>query len=614
MTVPGYRFRDASFIERRAKLSIWFMLSLFILLVGKLFYLQVMASKRYGDESQGNIERSVPIEAARGLIKDRNGKILVDNQPSYTISYVGENIQQRAIENIRNLTGLDGAIEGRKIGPLMIFQPVKLMRDVGFEVASVVQENRDDLPGVEIQLDAKRRYLMEKFVSHVLGYVGVISQRELEKLKSEGYLRDQWLGKKGVELVYENVLKGQNGVQWREVNAVERVIRVIPGRGKEPKPGNDVWMTIDKNLQEAAERAFPDSGQGSLVAIDPRTGEVLAMVSRPNFDPNEFASGMSKKEWDLLRNDLGRPLLNRTIQGLYPPGSTFKLIMAAAALEMEIVDEGKRMPTPCRGVMTYGDRHFKCWSEKGHGSLDLHEAIKQSCDIYFYQLGVQVGLESWVNYAKKFGFEKETGIDLDGEENGLIPTREYFDAAYGKRGWSGGALLNLAIGQGETLVSPIQMACFIGGIATKGKVARPHLYKGSAALEGSWSPEPQNEFRKISGVSQETFEVMGRALLGVVEEKRGTGRLARVKGYKVAGKTGTSQNPHGEDHAWFIGFAPFEDPIIAVAAIVENSGHGGSVAAPLVGQIIETYLKQISGRQTVDSMQAGGEHALSTVH
>jgi penicillin-binding protein 2 len=559
-------------------------------LVIRLFMLQIVGSERYRIMSDDNRIEAVPLEAPRGAILDRNGEVLADSHPSYQIVILPSrrDVMVRTVRELGMLLHVDVTQVEREILDRKVDgqQPIRVKRGATFAEVSLVEEHRDELPGVEIQIETKRSYPSGMLVCHVLGYVGEMTQEEVPKFSPQGYLYGQTIGRKGIEARYEKFLKGVNGVEYLEVNALGRRVGSFPERLEKPRPGTTLWLTIDRRLQEVVEQAFPDSLSGGLVALDPYSGEILALVSRPGFDPNLFVDGLSRRMWEKIREAEGDPLINRVVQSAYPPGSTLKMVAAIAGLESGIIAPYVSPFGACTGAMAFGNRSYRCWREGGHGSLSMHEAIAQSCDVFFYQLGRRVGLTSWSRYAGLLGFGKKTGIDLDSEAAGLLPTSQYYNRRYGERRWTSGVMLNLAIGQGEMLATPIQMVRYIAAIGTGGYLCRPHLL-----LKAEGYPSEETPLLRIDGVSPMTWSAMKHSLLAVVEH--GTGRQAQVGGLRVAGKTGTAQNPHGDDHAWFVGFAPYEQPRIAVAAIVENAGHGGSVAAPIVKKVIETYLKEI---------------------
>lgn len=589
-------FRSIYPEDRRKTLFIGGLFLLFGILFFRLFSLQILHRTYYFRLSEKNRVRIEPIEAPRGIIMDRNGRVLVDNRPSYTISIIPHQVKHvdRTISMLSAIIGVDSETIRRKIEAQRSwpYQPVKLKRDVGLSVLSRIEENRYELPGVIYQIVGRRSYPFGDLAAHLLGHVGEPSREEFARLESRGYLYGELIGTQGIEKQYEAMLHGRSGVKTLEVNAMGQEIGPLLGRSeKKAEPGANLYLTIDSELQRAAEQAFPEGMAGSLVALDPRNGEVLAMVSRPSFDLNLFGGILPQAQWEKLNNDPQHPLLDRAIQGTYPPASTLKMVTALAGLATGKVREETTF-SPCTGAYLFGNRVFKCW--KAHGTLNLVEAIVQSCDIYFYQLGEKVGLANWGLWAEKFGFGRRTDIDLPGEVPGLVPSEAYYDRRYGKGKWTRGLMLNLAIGQGEMLVTPLQMACYIAAIGNGGNWPRPHILK-EIVEDGRRIFQPTQRMYKIEGIPSGAMEIIRKSLLGVVQGQYGTGPRARVPGFEVAGKTGTAQNPHGADHSWFVAFAPFEHPTIAVAAVVENAGHGSSVAAPLVQKVLNAYLTREEG-------------------
>ncbi len=585
-------------VKRRYLLGI--AVFLFGILGVRLFQLQIIRGAHYFGLSEKNRIRVVSVPAPRGLIYDRNGQVLVDNRPSYTIAIISFQLRNlgKTAEDISLALDLDKQkvrkrLETYKKRP---YEKIRLKRDAGVKAVAIVEENRYELPGVICQVEPRRNYPQGNLAGHILGYVGELSDREFTRLRTKGYLPGETIGKAGMERQYEEFLRGRNGVKYLEVDAFGREIKELFRRElREPKVGHSLYLTIDSQLQGVATEAFGEH-QGALVAIDPRTGEILTMVSKPDYDPSLFSGVLDPAVWDSLNTNLRHPLFNRSIQSGYPPASTAKMVVAIAGLELELVDP-KTHFAPCTGAFKFGIRYYGCWKEEGHGCLGLIQAIAQSCDVYFYQLGLKVGLEKWGRYARVLGLGKKTGIDLPGEAGGLIPSAEYYDREYGKGKWTKGLLLNLAIGQGEILVTPLQMACYIGAIAT-GKLARPYLLKKVVTAEGDVILSPQPVVKDVRAISASTLSLIRQTLLEAVEGEKGTGYLARTKSFHVAGKTGTAQNPHGEDHAWFVAYAPFEEPSIAVAAVVEAGGHGATAAAPIVRKVLATYLSNSNALAT----------------
>ena len=562
----------------------------------RLFSLQIADGEHYRIQSEKNTMQPVSIEASRGVVRDRNGTILVDNRPSYTISIIPPrllrntepDIRDRVISRLGKATNLSESFIRKRLYSKKrhFYKPVRLRRDVSFRTVSVMEEDLYDLPGVTIHVESRRGYpeLNGRFplAAHLLGYVGLIDPDDYPRLALLGYSYDDQIGKRGIEQLCEPVMRGQDGIKYIEVNALGREVGSFPEKTGHPVPGKDIALTIDVRLQVAAERALHDSLSGSIVAMDPKSGEILALVSKPTFHPGTIRD---PEAWASLQTDPRKPLLNRSLQGEYPPGSILKMIPAIAALEMGLLGPDEPRYEPCRGRLTYGDYVLRCHQDSGHGQLALRQALVQSCDVFFYHLGLEVGIVNWSRYARAFGLAQPTGIDIaaggDGEAPGFVPTdRTYYENRFGM--WVEGFMLNLAIGQGETLATPIQLARYAGGLAV-GALQRPYLLKAGA---GKHRPEP-------IPVSEKSLRQIRDILYDVVHHNLGTGRLARVEGAGVAGKTGTAQNAHGEDHAWFLTMAPVENPKIVIVVLVEHAGHGGKVAAPIAREILEVYLDSV---------------------
>jgi penicillin-binding protein 2 len=602
MATGSYQGRRFS-VEGKDRTILVGVILLFFLLVVRLFALQIIKNEYYTELSEENRIRIVPVEPPRGLIYDRHGTLLVENYPSYTVSVLPHEVAhiEETMERLQALIDADSLIFREQCQPRPFrFSPVKIQRDVPFDVVSSIEENRLDLPGVICQVEPKRRYVFGETVCHVIGYTGEISEKELQTFGDRGYLYGWSIGKDGIERAYEEDLKGHNGFKYLEVNAVGREIGLVQGKDPiPPVPGKNLHLTIDIRLQQFADDLFGPDMAGSIVALDPRTGEILAMVSKPSFDPNRFSSVLSPEDWMALTTDPGHPLLNRATKATYPPGSTLKIITAAAGLETGTINLHSRFQ-PCTGEMKFGNRVFHCWAEEGHGSLDLQGAIAQSCDVYFYQLGRKVGLNDWSKYARLFGFGRTVGIDLEGEEGGLVPSVEYYNKRYGKRRWSSNLIVNLSVGQGEILATPLQLAVFAGMIGMEGVWYRPHLVKAIELPSTGQIITSQAQAVSITGLSKAHYEVLKKAMVAVVNGPGGTARGAAVPGVTVAGKTGTAQNPHGADHAWFICFAPADDPALAVAVLVERGGKGSAAAAPLAKRLIQAYLFDDYDQERID--------------
>ena len=584
-------FMDNGTREHRARYFFGVVLVLFGILAAKLYLLQIADCEQYRIQSEKNTMQPVPLVASRGLIRDRNGVILVDNRPSYTISVIPPRLlrttepeaRKRVISRLSQIVGLSEARIQRKLSSRKrhFYEPIKLKRDVSFTTVSVVEEDRYDLPGVELQVEARRGYPTFNgswpLAPHILGYVGLIDADEYPQMAPKGYSLDDQVGKRGVERLCETELRGRDGVKYIEVNARGREVGSFPHKIEPPVPGQDIVLTLDWKLQRVAEQVFRDTLKGSLVAMDPNNGEILAMVSRPGFHPRSIRD---IKEWQALQSDPQKPLLNRSFRGEYPPGSILKMVTAIAALEMGILKPDEIRYPPCEGELPFGDRVFRCHKEEGHGELTLRQALIHSCDVFFYHLGREVGIANWNRYAKILGLGQASGIDLadggDGEAAGLVTDRAYYEKKWGN--WVEGFMLNLSIGQGETLATPVQIARYMSALAV-GALPTPHILMSN-------TPAAQSNPVQISA---KTLEQIRNILLEVVENPYGTGRRTRVDGVHIGGKTGTAQNSHGEDHAWFVAIAPIDTPQIVIAVVAENAGRGSEVAAPMCRDVLEAY-------------------------
>jgi len=552
----------------------------------RLFSLQVLQYNRFLSQSVSIRIKPETIEAPRGFIYDRNGEILAENQMSYSIT-VDPFARDRIDESIPRLSSLvpelpelldvpeDSMVEEVKKISRRSNNPEKIIGDADFHLLSIVEEYSNELPGLGSTFDHSRHYPYGPLAAHVIGYMGELTREEYDRLKDEGYGYGHSIGRLGIEQYYENVLKGQNGSKFVEMNYLSRRLGMTSEmQPVPPVPGNNITLTLDTRLQMAAEEAFSDTVVGSLVALDPTTGEVLAMVSAPSFDPNEFIHAMTPQRLSALRNDADSPLFHRAIQATYPPGSPFKLLTAIAGLENGF--DAETTFHPCHGVYNFG-RPYKCWKAGGHGTLDMVGAITNSCNVYFYQLGRKVTFERWYPYGELLGFGHTTGIDLYGEKPGTLPTPEFYERQ--REGYSPGKMLNLAIGQGEILVTMLQLAHYVGVIATEGIDARPHIVMKET--------EPPS---RVTGISVDTFQVVKKGMLGVVHDPQGTAKSARIEGHFIGGKTGTAQNPHGADHKLFTVFAPYENPKIAIACVAENAGDlPYSLAVRITRRVLQEY-------------------------
>jgi penicillin-binding protein 2 len=589
---PPRRVKDARF----AVLS-GFVLAGFALVLLGLLRLQVVQHDDLQRLAEQNRIRLDVLRAPRGAIRDRRGRLMADNQPSFdvvfrplpaeSISRVRARIHTDWLSRVSSLVQDDTLSVRRRVEEAnRTGQTAVLRRNAPYAVMAAVEEMRADLPGVDVQVVPIRRYPEGTLGAQLLGYAGEINDQELAQREAAGYRLGDLIGKTGVERRYEDELRGVDGAEFVVVNAMgKRVTTLREGPPKLPVPGHDVILTIDLDVQRALEEAMADVAHGAAVAIDPRDGSVLAMVSKPSFDPNEFSNGISVARWQELSADGGNPLLNRAIQSAYPPGSTFKVVSMLAGLRYGLVRPDSHEPTACNGAYYFGGRRFGCWDKRGHGSLDLLEALQFSCDVYFYQLGLKLGLEHLQETANDLGLGDRTGIDLPAETRGLVPTPAYYDRHFKTGHWPRGVLLNLGIGQGELLCSPVQLALMTAVVANGGHPVRPHVVQG---IEGVPEYKVDRPVEPGVNASPATWAAVHEAMQSVVDA--GTATTARLPGISVGGKTGTAQNPHGKDHALFVCFAPVENPRIAMALVAENSGHGGTICAPIAGRVLRRVL------------------------
>ncbi|MCI0330402.1 MAG: penicillin-binding protein 2 [candidate division Zixibacteria bacterium] len=562
-------------------------------LVVRLLFLQIVFHPYYRRMADVNRLRLVPIPAPRGAIFDRQMRQIVANRPSYSVSILPYEVPdlEIIIARLAPLIGLtvaelEEAIKRERTTP---YEPIKVKKDVDFATIARLEELNEDLPGVLYQAEQARDYPPNNWGSHLVGYISEISEQELLQLAVKGYRQGGYIGKRGIEKQYDQLLRGVDGVLYLEVTAQGKVLGEVPDKPPiRPVSGSELVISIDMDVQAAAESALAHFCCAGAVALDPSNGEILAFVSKPVYNTAGLSVGISFDEWNRIVNDPFHPLLNRIIQSQYPPGSAAKLLTAGAALEENLISSRSHMPVGCGGGYQFGNRFFRCWKPEGHGSLNLIGAIEQSCDVYFYQLGQKLGLDKWSAYARKCNFGKRTGIDLPDEARGLAPAPEWYDRRFGKGKWSPGVMLNLAIGQGEILITPLQLANFYAALGNGGVLWKPHLLK--RVQDPDRAAEYRPEIVERLPFSQETLEILKKSMVQVVQGERGTAHRAQLEGITVAGKTGTAENPHGKPHSWFACFAPAENPKIAIAVLVENAGHGSDIAAPIAQQMLQVYL------------------------
>jgi penicillin-binding protein 2 len=570
-------------LARRAFAASVFVGGVFLVLGGAFFRLQVLGWDQYALQSRNNRFRPVAVPAPRGIIVDRHGVVLATNMPSYTISLLASSdaAVQATLDSMTRYTAFDSSLNA---GVLWRYDrspdnPVVIMRDAPFEVVAALEERKSSFPGLIVQTEPKRQYPHADIVSHLLGYVGEVSEDELATGQFARARMGTLVGRGGLESRYDDDLRGLDGERLVEVDALGRMVKDEGGGRLEPRQGDTLHTSLDFDLQQYVAELFPAFGErGAVIAMDPRNGAILAMYSAPSYDPNEFIGGVDPELWETWLASESTPLLNRAIQGLYPPASPWKLALALMGLERGAVDLDTKMPVQCAGGYQYFNRYFRCWRASGHGGLTLAEAIQHSCDVYFYQLGLMLGLDSTLVDAAQIGFARKTGIDLPGEVAPLFPeTTAYLDSLYGPQGWTNAVALNMAIGQGENSQTLIGMMRFYAMLARDdGNAPTPML----VPLEDGAADFPV--------VASSANVAQLRPPLEMVVAS-GTAVASRIRNLRIAGKTGTAQNPHGPDHGWFIGFAPVDAPEVVVGAIVEFGEHGSSVA-PMVTRIIARHL------------------------
>lgn len=594
--------------------------ALFFLLVTRLWYLQIVESDNLLDLSESNRLRFVPVAASRGAILDRNGKVLVSNTPSFSLAVIPQDVKNKELlfGRLAKSLSIDQSelLEKWEKGKGRAkYYPIMLASGITRDQLEFLEENRLQLSGIDIEMKPVREYLNGSLAAHLLGYLGEVSENELDKDEFKEYNPGDYIGKSGIERNWEGELHGVDGGRQIEVDARGRFLRTISETS--PKVGNSLVLTIDAELQKVTEQAFGDKA-GAAVVMDVNSGEILAFASNPGFDPALFAGKMSPKQWHDYLEDKRHPLENKALKGQYPPGSTFKIITALAGLEYGLIDENTTFD--CHGSYTVGNSTFKCWDKKGHGRVNLRQALKQSCDVYFYQLAEKLGVDRIAAVAREFGLGKPLGVGLDNEKAGLIPTAEWKAKRFGKP-WYRGETLPVAIGQGYVLMTPIQLVSMIATVANEGTVFQPHLIKKVLDPDGKALKEfPPQVLKKLT-LNPRNFRSVKEGLFAVVNEPHGTGGAARLYEVKVAGKTGTSQvvkmrDSSGavpyqyRDHALFVAFAPFDKPEVAVAVVIEHGEHGGAAAAPIAGRILRGYFEGkgvIKKPATKDESAAGEE-------
>jgi penicillin-binding protein 2 len=615
-------------LDERLLLLIAAIVVVFAIFAVRFFQLQILRGEEFKGVAQGNAVRLVRLEAPRGDILDREGRVLATTRPAFGVEVMPSDLRRPEVTfaALGLLIDGDGEALRERVGKprgRMRFQPVRLAGDLSFDQLARVESHLYALPGVMTGVEPRRHYVAGDLAAHLLGTIGEIRKDQLAASDFADYRAGDVIGQSGAEALLEPRLRGRAGGRNVVVNVAGRVVEVldeVPAR-----PGGSVRLTVDIDLQQVAEEAFlpevvGEPGKlGAAVALDVRTGDVLALVSKPSFDPNAFSGGIDSATWRSLTGDEWRPLQDRAISGQYPPGSAYKPIVAAAILAEKAALPQERVF--CPGSFTLGRRSYGCWKKEGHGSVDMRDALKRSCDVYFYTMGLRLGIDRIAKVAEAFGLGRRTGIPLAQEKPGLVPTSSWKLRRFGEK-WMAGETVSASIGQGYNLTTPLQLALAYAALANGGKVLTPRLVlshsEGNRMVE-----EPVAAPVGEVGVSEADLARIRDALAAVVEEPGGTGGRSRVPGVRVGGKTGTAQVVRLEhtkdleeheipiryrDHAWFVSFAPVESPEIVVAVLAEHGGHGGSAAAPIAQKILARYFekKRAASGESIVAVPAAG--------
>lgn len=595
-------------LEKRLKVYGIIIIVIFFVLVFRLGYLQIIRGAEYRDLAEGNRMRIIPQAAPRGLVSDRNGILLIGNRPAFSVSVMQISSKEDFENTLTQLAQIleisreeiDNKIKQQK---RRLFEPIKIATDVDLTTITKIEERKPHLAGVIIDTEAIRYYPYDDFATHVLGFVGEINAKELERMKKQekDYQIGDTIGKMGIEQVLDEQLKGKRGGRRVEVDAWGNLIST---QGEvAPVPGNQVRLTIDTKIQKAAEdgltenmerikRQYPNAKTGAVVAMDIKSGEILALTSKPGFNLNWFAGRITTEQLNEINNSPLKPYNNRAISSAYPPGSTFKPITALAGLKNGTVNPNEYFYDP--GVYWVGGHPFRCWYRSGHGSLNLVDGLKHSCNIVFYEIGMRTGIDGIAAMARDFGLGEKTGIVLPGEAKGIVPDPNWKAEAY-KKGltrystWFKGDTINISIGQGDHLYTPIQLVRMVSALANGGKVLEPQLISSVIDNNGEEVFRVAPKIVKQAAVSQDQLDLIRQGMKAVASEGGTAGSAFRGFPIQTAGKTGTAQNSHGDNHAWFIGYAPADDPQIAVVVLIEQGGSGSGAAAPVARKVYEAF-------------------------
>ncbi len=605
---PYFKSADNDWVKQRiVGLSLCALVA-FIVLLARLTYLQAVVGEDYQRLSVNNSIRLQIIDPPRGLILDTNGVKLAENRPSFDVAFTPKDAGNAlgVLEDLAaylQVSADDLSSRVKDMRGMGAFRPVLLRQDIGRDALAVIEARKMDLPGVQVDVRIRRNYIHGSFASHLIGYLGEVSPEELSRGTSTGLRSGDTIGKFGVERTFEAFLRGEPGGRQVEVNASGQVMRVL--NTVAARPGRNVHLTIDHALQQRTEQLL-EGIAGAAVAVDPQNGRVLAMASSPPFAPNAFVSGIDAARWDALISHPFRPLENKATQGEYPPGSTFKIVTAIAGLEEKVIDETSTFD--CAGFVSFAGRDYRCWKKEGHGRVDIHRALAESCDVFFYRVGQRLGVDRIAWYAKACGLGTGTGIGLEPEARGLIPSSVWKKKRFGVP-WQDGETLSIAIGQGYNLTTPLQMAMLTAAVANGGTRYRPRILDRVETMDGDVVLRSLPEAIGKLPASARTLAIVQQGLTAVVNGERGTARRVHLNDIEIAGKTGTSQvvgrreggddytPPHLRAHAWFVCYAPTSAPRIAIAVVVENGEHGSSATGPIAREMVKAYLRKLPNGQ-----------------
>ena len=601
---------ELDFFRKRAFYAAFVIIFFFAVLMARLWFLQVQQGEKYDHLADSNRVRYLEIAAPRGNILDSMGREIVTNRPSFNVVWVRENnrLDDTLLKKMATVLDVDVSdllAKIRKMAGTPGHIPIRLAEDIDWNKVAYIENNRMNLPGIKIEVVPLRVYHYGNVASHIIGYLGEINEKELKSSREGEYLGGDLIGKMGLERLREKDLRGEKGRHYMEVNALGFEQRNL--KGIEPLPGNDLQLTIDMDLQRTAEETMA-AGQksGAVVAVEVNSGRILAAVSAPTLELDKFIGGISYKNWQAMLDNPLHPLINKIVQGQYPPGSTYKLVTATAGLAERVISPDSIIY--CPGHYRFGNRIYRCWKHSGHGAVDLNRALSESCDVYFYQVGQRLGVDRLAKYARMFGLGRKTGVEMEHEKSGLIPTSAWKKKRFGKV-WQEGETLSIAIGQGFDLVTPLQLAFMTAMVANGGTLYKPGLVEQVRDPDGKVIEQFEPEIvDRLTGQGR-NLQLVRKGLIEAVNGRHGTGRRARLKdlGITVGGKTGTAQVvrlkqyrhlkekdiPYKyRDHAWFTCFAPAENPKIAVTVLVEHGLHGGSGAAPVAKDVLEAYFRK----------------------